>query len=234
MERTNKSINKEHEDTFLTTAFYNALELNVLVFTTFKSLGYLFTDFALISSRVPVCILVPIGWCAMVTGQSMVLHSRLHLLLYNDTILRAVLAIIIVDAVLLPYSIYEKVEVYIFFVQELVISTIYLVCTICLSRDLSTRRLLHHLFAINAAVITMDVSILVLEFFRLYAIQTAWKGLIYSVKLKLEFRVLTVMVCLARTGQKSKAPQPPRRKPFLDILQRCAFNRVHRLLSARS
>lgn len=139
---------------FIGIALYNVVELNVIIFTTFKhhrglyfwsfvvatsalwSLGYLTKDFGLASGTVLYSIFIATGWCAMVTGQSLVLYSRLHLILYNQTHLRLVLAMIIFNAVVLHiptivmgagsnsnnpdvwlklYPIYEKIHVMIFF-----------------------------------------------------------------------------------------------------------------------
>jgi hypothetical protein len=44
------------------------------------------------------------GWITMVTGQSVVLYSRLHLVLRNPKVVRAVLWMIVVDAVMLHVS----------------------------------------------------------------------------------------------------------------------------------
>jgi hypothetical protein len=57
---------------------------------------------------------------------------------------------------------------------------------------------LNHLIVVNILVILLDVSILALEFANLFDIQTAWKPLVYSVKLKLEFSILNRLVELTR------------------------------------
>ena len=101
-----------------TLSLYNAVELLTLVFTTFRrysglyfysllvaslgllpyNIGFLLEFFILSPDYVGVIIDVP-GWIMMVTGQSVVLYSRLHLVLQNRKILRAVLLMIIVDGV---------------------------------------------------------------------------------------------------------------------------------------
>ena len=105
---------------------YNALELVILIFTTFKSRKTLYFWSLLISSlglipyavgfllkllgiwngreRWPGVILITIGWYTMVTGQSVVLWSRLHLITKGQRghrILQFTKWMIIVDAVLL-------------------------------------------------------------------------------------------------------------------------------------
>lgn len=87
------------------------------------------------------------GWIPMVTGQSLVLYSRLHLLYIDHRKLRLVLAIIIFNAVILHvttvvlavgantshpgpfpylYSIMEKAQVTVFCFQEALLSGMYL------------------------------------------------------------------------------------------------------------
>jgi hypothetical protein len=97
---------------------YNAAELIILIMTTFRqyrslyfwsllissigivpyNVGFLLEFFALAPDWAGVVIDVP-GWVLMVTGQSVVLYSRLHLVMQNPKILRAVLIMIVVDGV---------------------------------------------------------------------------------------------------------------------------------------
>ena len=95
-----------------------AIELNVCIYFSFKrrqglyfwsllvcswgiilhGLGFLlrFPDFA----NVFVCnTIITIGWYGMVTGQALVLYSRLHLVVKRQDILRGVLIMIIWNAV---------------------------------------------------------------------------------------------------------------------------------------
>jgi hypothetical protein len=266
-------------------AIYNALELSLIIWTTFKRhSGCYFWSFivatygipvhatglilkstttttttgpdgtttTLVSSYVYVTLMV-VGWIAMVTGQSMVLWSRLHLIVRSRLKLRLVLYMIITDAVLVhtptgvltyganassgstpetnmwltPYSIMEKVQVTIFFLQELIISSLYIFETLKLMRfestldhfqqqhhlqragtDSSSRRrsrsrgsrtdrprmLMTHLICVNVVVIILDISILGLEYAGQYQLQIAWKVMVYSVKLKLEFTILNKLV----------------------------------------
>ncbi|KAK0657893.1 hypothetical protein B0T16DRAFT_453310 [Cercophora newfieldiana] len=62
----------------------------------------------------------------------------------------------------------------------------------------SARRLMVHLIIVNIVVVLLDVNILTIEYARLYNIQTAYKGLVYSVKLKVEFSILNRLVELTR------------------------------------
>jgi hypothetical protein len=106
----------------------------------FNSIGYLLKHLALTTRANLYATLILIGWCTMITGQSVVLYSRLHLVMHNKKRLRTVLIMIITNALWLhipviilvygansnnptpfekPYAIYEKLQLSIFFVQEL-------------------------------------------------------------------------------------------------------------------
>jgi hypothetical protein len=53
---------------------------------------------------------------------------------------------------------------------------------------------MYQLFVINIIIIAMDIALLGVEFANLYIIETILKGVIYSIKLKLEFVVLGKLV----------------------------------------
>jgi hypothetical protein len=245
---------------FLSVALYNFLELNVFVLTTFKrrrglyfwsfliatwgiafnSIGYLLKHLDLSRNPNLNATLILIGWCTMITGQSVVLYSRLHLVLHNKTRLRAVLIMIITNAVWLhipviilvygsnsnnpkpfetPYSIYEKIQLSVFVVQELIISALYVWETSRLLRleqtlgNNGTVQVMNHLIYVNILVMLLDFSVLGLEFADLYEIQTAWKPLVYSIKLKVEFSILNRLVDLLRAPRSGNAYSGSRTGP---------------------
>ncbi|GKZ25735.1 hypothetical protein AbraIFM66951_005781 [Aspergillus brasiliensis] len=230
---------------FFSIAIYNVLELTFILFVSFKrrgglyfwsffiatwgialyAIGFILKDFNLANSiSYFYASLMFIGWSSMVTGQSMVLYSRLHLIVQNHLTLRLTLCMIIVNAIILhipagvlcylvnspvfprfvvPFAVYEKLHVSVFFFQELVISGLYLyeTCKLLRSelvlRDMhkgACRRLLLHLIYMSAIVMLLDIGILLLEYMGRYTSQTAIKGFVYSVKLKLEFSVLNRLV----------------------------------------
>lgn len=107
--------------TFLGVAWYNSLELFVLVFVTFNrfrglyfwslllsavlgvvpySIGFLIKYFELTSIWLAL-VFLSIGWWIMVTGQAFVLYSRLHLVLRDPAILRRVLCMIVANVFIL-------------------------------------------------------------------------------------------------------------------------------------
>lgn len=142
-------------------ALYNVLELTCIIFTTFKKRrGLYFVSFCVATwGIVPYSIaflvlglepprgraiygfvtMIVVGWVCTVTGQSVVLYSRLHLIDRDQRHLRLVLAMIITNGIILhsattvmvfganslndpsrfyrPYSIMEKVQVTVFFIQ---------------------------------------------------------------------------------------------------------------------
>ncbi len=144
---------------FLAISFYNVLELDVIIFSSFKrrrglyfwsflaatngiaphSIGFLLKNLMNSHTYILYITLVAVGWVPMVTGQSLVLYSRLHLIVRNPFWLRMVLAMIIFNACVLHipiiilmygsnasavnswtpvYQIYERVQVTIFCLQE--------------------------------------------------------------------------------------------------------------------
>ncbi len=233
---------------FLSVAIYNFLELNVQIFTTFKrrkglyfwsflittwgilfnSIGYLLKHLEITQEGNIHATIILIGWCSMISGQSIVLYSRLHIVMYDAKRLRAVLIMIIANAIWLhipiiilvygansnhpgpfekPYSVYEKIQLTVFVVQELIISSLYVYETVNLLRMEDTignngsRTVLWHLIYVNVLVMLLDFSIIGLEYANLYEIQTAWKPLVYSIKLKLEFSILNRLVELTKTAR---------------------------------
>ncbi|KAK2616449.1 hypothetical protein QQS21_000691 [Conoideocrella luteorostrata] len=226
---------------FVALALYNAIELNIIIFSTFRRFKglYFWSFLAATNGIIPHSIgfllknvvgshtfglyitLVAVGWVPMVTGQSLVLYSRLHLIFWNNFWLRMILRMIIANVFLLhipivilmyganssshnawvqPYIVYEKIQVTVFFLQELIISAVYIKSCFSffdthdsLYGD-AVRKMRRHLILVNVFVILLDVPILCLEYTDFYDLQTAYKALVYSVKLKMEFRILDRLV----------------------------------------
>src|SRR4051812_37648241 len=105
---------------FISMALYNVVELSFIILATFKrrsglyfwsfvvaawsigpyGVGFLLKALKVLSLSWVYVTLIVVGWCGMVTGQSVVLYSRLHLVMHNDFRLRLVLAMIIFDAII--------------------------------------------------------------------------------------------------------------------------------------
>ena len=152
------------------------------------------------------------------------------------------------------YSIMEKTQMVIFFVQELVLSAIYIREAIRLLKLSETvqgdaqslengtnhghlknahvRKTMFQLLAINVIIITMDLALLGVEFANLYLIETTLKGVVYSIKLKLEFAVLGKLVRLVRdrtTSDESSNPQQQQNLPLerVPTLEKTGTNRTN-------
>lgn len=111
-----------------------------------------------------------------------------------------------------PYESTERIEIIVFFLQETMLSSIYIYETAKLLRSgnalgkrQSIRRVLENLILVNILVIMLDTTILVLEFANLYNFQISYKAFAYSVKLKLEFTVLNRLVELTAGGREPNA-----------------------------
>ena len=229
---------------FTAVAWYNVLELNVQVFFTFKrhrglyfwsllissygcllhALGFLLKFFQLTSNDYLSVTIITIGWYAMVTGQAVVLYSRLHLVIREQRILRGVLSMIIVNVLILhipttvltygsnsnqpstftdAFNVMERIQMTGFCLQEFIISGIYLHATVKFLHPLShgrTRKVMLQLIWINLIIIAMDVVLLVMEYDNNYDIEATLKAMVYSIKLKLEFAVLNQLMTLANSS----------------------------------
>lgn len=187
--------------------------------------AFVVNDNGLTTHRVIIALMIIGGWIPMTTGQAFVLYSRLHLLYIEPRILKLVLIMIITNAVighvptaivifgsnsnepdpfLLPYSIYEKVEVTIFFLQEVVLSGMYLFKCLEFWKSQSMREarqirnIIQHLVAVHLLIVALDITILCFEYKGLYVLQTSYKAFVYSVKLKMEISILNRLVDFVR------------------------------------
>ncbi|KAJ6027780.1 hypothetical protein N7499_001238 [Penicillium canescens] len=225
---------------------YNAVELSVLIFLTFRRYHGLYfwsltlsTTLGLIPSGLgnllhffnigPLWLSLSLsnfGFYFMIPGQSFVLYSRLHLVLYNQQVLRFILCVIIVNTLLIAvptsvttfgtafvrthawnnaYTVVERLQVTWFCVQEFLISFLYIHETAKLLQlspnDTRRKTIMYELIAINILIILMDVAIVTVEFLGLYYLQVLLKAAIYSIKLKLEFAVLGRLTAIVDTSR---------------------------------
>ncbi|KAG7002704.1 hypothetical protein FOFC_20115 [Fusarium oxysporum] len=234
-----------------TLSLYNAIELLTLISLTFKRRSGLYFWSILIASFgiIPYClgwlivyfdlthdyvgmIIETVGWVLVISGQSFVLYSRLHLIVTDVKILRAVLIMIIINGlvwhstmtVLLfgseyspsdnrrgfnnVFNIAEKISMSIFYLQELIISGLYIWKSMEILKTAfgNTRSMLYKLFTINFVIILMDIALLAIEFHDLYVWEQGIKLVTYSIKLKLEFAVLSELIEFVRnrSGTRSR------------------------------
>ncbi|KAI3093176.1 hypothetical protein CBS147333_10123 [Penicillium roqueforti] len=213
---------------------YNALETGIVTFDTFKryrglnfwsmqvaSWGILvhalpaMARFISQASSLPTSIPFILGWYAMVTGQAVVLYSRLNLVVSDVRKVRWVLWMIIANACVLhipmtvlffglsngdarfarPAAIFDRIQTTGFCIQDFVICGIYIyeavgtLKSIIAVRGRDGRNAIIHLLCINTIVVILNVLLLLTEY-KLHYVQVSFKTVVYSVKLKLEVSVL--------------------------------------------
>ncbi|KAL4945535.1 hypothetical protein BDV06DRAFT_184492 [Aspergillus oleicola] len=234
---------------FAAITVYNSIELIVLTLATFKryrglyfwsllvsscslivnTSGFALFFFVPISNYICVTVIL-IGWYCMVTGHSLVLWSRLHLVLQNQKLLRGVLYLIVTDAILLHtpvtvllygavspaghltrifstgYNVIERIQLIIFCLQEAFLSGIYIWETAKLLRLRPQRAhkvILTQLIVINIIILVLDVIVVVFQYAGLFALQVVFKPVAYSIKLRLEYAILGRLVVVATGGEGS-------------------------------
>jgi hypothetical protein len=250
------------ESAFMAVAFYNVIELHFHLFSTFKrwrglyfwsvfiamwgvafnGLGVVIKTFVLTDDSaahvMPIVVLLILGWYMMVTGQSVVLYSRIHLVVHNPRTVRGVLFMIIFTAVTchIPvtivvflmkssktgsyvkiYEIYEPLQLTFFAAQEIIISGIYIYSTAEMLRPIlqqfgqNARKTFWRLIYINLFIIILDVTLVSLQYAGYDELQHFYKAAVYSIKLKLEFVVLNQLVEVTQRKRPEGAeyPYPP-------------------------
>lgn len=233
---------------FFAVAIYNVIEINVEIFFTFRkytglyfwslifaswgivihSIGFLLLFFQLCKNNYVNIAIITLGGVPMVIGQSVVLYSRLHLIIDDKRKIRWVRNMIISSFFLFtvpptvlnfgsnsphpqpflrPFQIYEKIALFGFSTQEIIISGLYLwearkmLRLMMLDGGGRSSRVMRHLIYINILVILMDITIIGTELGGAHEIQTTYKSAVYSVKLKLEFPVLGQLRSLVRRNE---------------------------------
>jgi hypothetical protein len=231
---------------FLALAVSHALEVLIKIFRRFQryngvyfysllcasigivihALGYFIRNYDISDSAPLEITLACGGGMLMITGQSIVLWSRLHLISPGKKDMW-LLWMIIADCIIVqggattlfagsnsanpkPWiKVYEKWEIFQvtwFFVQECLISGLYIYRTFILMqssvafRGPESKRVFNHLIIVNVIVIALDLTILAFQYAGLYEIQTSWKTLAYAIKLKLEFDILNQLVDFTKAG----------------------------------
>jgi len=221
-----------------------SLELLVLVYVTFKrrkgiyfwsiiitnigiilqTTGYILKEFENTCPVVLVTIICKVGWVANVTGFSVVLWSRLHLVVYNPRILRLVLLMIVINAICLhtpivifefglisrirdqvlhPMEVMERVQQTIFTCQETIISCLYIYHTakfLDVGIASHTRKVVALLMAVQILVISLDAGLTTFDYTNMFTLKCTVHPFVYSVKLKLEFIVLNQLLNIVKNG----------------------------------
>lgn len=177
-------------------------------------------------------VLQNLSWIMMVPNQSVVLYSRLHLVSQNPTILASVRVLIILSLVMIVvptilfnagwsymqhspvwvqgYDAMERIQITWFTAQECFISGVYIWKTVQLirivpSNDRRRHKILGELLGVNIIAILLDLALVVLQYLNYYFSQVIFKATVYSIKLKLEFAVLGLLVSIVQSRGSSQS-----------------------------
>lgn len=182
-----------------------------------------------LAPNLPMCVIIDLGWFMMVTGQAVVLYARLHLVVGDPRKIRWVLVMIITmflvvqipTAVLFVtansgspgrdlaeriFSVYEKVQITAFTLQEAIISGLYVyeasegLKLMDVIKGPRVRAVNRELMALFVLVVTLDVTLMITEYTNNFQIQTTYKPVVYSIKLKVEALVLNNLLSLVQSG----------------------------------
>ncbi|KAM9873923.1 integral membrane protein [Verticillium dahliae] len=231
---------------FFGVAVYNCVEIIVILLDRFKRHNGLYfwsmvvTTFSILLHSVvvliryyglgpnfPLAALTCVGWYGMVTAFSVVLYSRLHLVVSDASKTRWVAIMIVTsfcvfhipvtvlflgantrltDRFIHIFNVYERVQLAGFTLQECLISGFYIIETIRTLKPIlaiklpKERKIIWHLIVINGFVIILDISLLVTQYTGNFQIQTTYKPVVYSIKLKMEFVILNRLLRLVQRG----------------------------------
>ncbi|KAF2027703.1 hypothetical protein EK21DRAFT_38903, partial [Setomelanomma holmii] len=165
-------------------------------------------------------VVIHLTWCTYVVSQSVVLYSRLNLVLKDGWIGRYVLYMIIFTSVVFGFTtvvfglvaryptmvtrlgsanlVWDKIQLAAFFLQETLISLLYIRSTSAHLKNMTllgtdrktTRRALHHLIYVNVFIIVLDCSLIGLCYAGFFFLQGFYKVAVYAIKLRTEFTIL--------------------------------------------
>ncbi|MCJ1331183.1 hypothetical protein MMC10_007871 [Thelotrema lepadinum] len=242
---------------FMSLSLWLVLEFHIQVFRFFKkrrglyfwsllvlswgvllhSIGYLLNWFAPNCPWQLYALMDAIGWSMLVTAESLVLYSRMHLVTRNHKVHRFVLGMIIFTALFVQIpnwcisipavdrdpaisavwsprdSIETRIQQVAFLLQEGIISSMYIWYTGKLLKpnvQIRERRVMLDLIFVNAAVIILDVVVIVLAFTNEHLAKEPLQNLSYALKLKLEFFVLNQLLEVSKEGFSNRSGKKSR------------------------
>ena len=226
-------------------ALYNVIEIWIQIVSIFKQLwtGLYFWSLVAVTWGIVIveigniakyfvpqinwvvyCMLTMTGFCLMIVGHSMLLYSRLHLVVHSRSVLRNILIMIAVGSTVclvpsqmaafgenspnsafwLPvFEVTERVQMCWFAVQETIISVTYIFATVkmvSISLSVRKKRVLEFLIWTNVVIICLDAIPLVLQFMNWANVQGFAKTVVYSIKVKLEFAMLGQLMAITSTS----------------------------------
>lgn len=221
-----------------------SIELLLLVYVTFKrhtgvyfwsiiittiglglqTTGYILRSFENTWPVILVVIICKVGWVANVTGFSIVLWSRLHLVVRNPRILKWLLVLILVNGLLChtpvvvfefglmtkhhhtyyhPMQIMERIQQTVFTLQETIMSCLYIYHTrkfLKIGYPMQTRKVIGFLLLVQLLVIALDAVLTLFDYTDKFTLKCTLHPLVYAIKLKLEFIVLNQLQTLVKRG----------------------------------
>ena len=231
-------------------AFYLIIEVNVTVFRFFKKRAGLYFWSILIaswgtclhtisfiiqwwvpgSSWVLCAALGEFGWSFMVTAQSLVLYSRLHLVIRNHNILRGVLIMIITTSIAVEVpnwvtswfaydtklnvtelwtprdNIMLRISQLVLFLQEATLSVLYIWGTVKIlapNDRIDVRRIKWDLVAINSFIIATDLVNVILTYADEHYAKEPIQNFSYAFKLRTEFVILNQLMAVTSQSRAS-------------------------------
>lgn len=233
---------------FFGIACYNSIEIYIFILRTFKrktglyfwsmlaansgipihAIGVLLRFFGL-APNLPMCVVISVGWFLMVSGQALVLYSRLHLVVGDPRKTRWVLVMIITLflVIQLPtsllfitansniytqplseriFDVFEKIQITAFCLQEAIISALYVyeasngLKLMDVIKGPRVRAMNRQLMGLFVLVVILDITLMVTEYTNNFQIQTTYKPVVYSIKLKVEAMVLNNLLSLVQSG----------------------------------
>ncbi|KAH9901721.1 hypothetical protein F4778DRAFT_123644 [Xylariomycetidae sp. FL2044] len=224
-------------------AIWNSIEVYLIMLNTFhrrKSLYFVsimlantgiplhaipaLLRFFRLAPSLPMAVLVCLGWWLMVTGQSVVLYSRLNLVVGDPRKRRWILCMIIAvffflqlptsvlfiasnaatarlqDQLKRAFDGFEYTQLAVFSTQEMLISGLYVyeartaLEPMRAIKEAKVRHMFRQLIFLFIVVAGLDATIMATEYTGYFQIQTTFKPVCYSIKLKVELVVLNNLV----------------------------------------
>ncbi|KAH8602320.1 hypothetical protein B0O99DRAFT_648114 [Bisporella sp. PMI_857] len=207
-----------------------------------QPLFIILADFGIWSNLKASVPMIYLTWLIMVVPQSWVLFSRLHLIMQKQRLLRYIGGILLFTSIAFSVPtmivgslaqamtvnpslqhinlLWDRVQLTVFFVQETLLSALYIYETRKYVRtasllnkppvthsftniDASNNGVFWHLIYMNLLVIILDIALLGIQYANLFYLQGAFKPCVYGIKLKVEFVVLNRLVKSIQTQQEN-------------------------------
>ncbi|KAH6647393.1 hypothetical protein BKA67DRAFT_577328 [Truncatella angustata] len=182
-----------------------------------------------LAPNLPMSVVICLGWFLMVTGQAFVLYSRLHLVVGDPRKIRWVLIMIVTMflVVQIPtallfittnsniptqplseriFMVYENIQIAAFTLQETIISGLYVyeasvgLKLMDVIKGPRVRAINRELIGLFVLVVTLDITLMITEYTGNFQIQTTYKPVVYSIKLKVEALVLNNLLSLVQSS----------------------------------